>query len=173
MKKNSSDYKIRRADAISAPSPTGFRRNPYFNAYGGGGWCPRRTATTPNPSLPRRGIVLMTSGEPRDHEVFAQDDTLPIPSHFLTPGFGGRARWDVLSYVLQGIGRQFHNQARELLSLEEAANGQTHRSPVASQARSGCKGNRRRRLRQEQSGRQGNFSAGEWPTCVRAAYAFS
>jgi len=40
MKKNSSDYKIRRADAISAPSPTGFRRNPYFNAYAGEGLPP-------------------------------------------------------------------------------------------------------------------------------------
>jgi hypothetical protein len=33
MKKNSSDYKIRRADASLAPSPAGFRRIPYFNAY--------------------------------------------------------------------------------------------------------------------------------------------
>jgi len=34
MKKNSSDYKIRRADASLAPSPPGFRRIHYFNAYG-------------------------------------------------------------------------------------------------------------------------------------------
>jgi len=43
---------------------------------GGGGWYPQQTATTPDPSLPRRGIVLVTSGEPRDHELFAQNDSV-------------------------------------------------------------------------------------------------
>jgi hypothetical protein len=32
------------------------------------------TATTPNPSLPRRGIIFMTGGEPKDHEVSARND---------------------------------------------------------------------------------------------------
>jgi hypothetical protein len=42
---------------------------------GGGGWHRRRLATTPNPSLPRRGMIFITGGEPKDHEAFAQDDS--------------------------------------------------------------------------------------------------
>jgi len=40
----------------------------------GGGWNRQRTATTPNPSLPRRGIIFTAGGEPKDDEFFARDD---------------------------------------------------------------------------------------------------
>jgi hypothetical protein len=33
-----------------------------------------RLATTPDPSLPRRGITFTTIGEPKDNEVFAGDE---------------------------------------------------------------------------------------------------
>jgi hypothetical protein len=42
----------------------------------GGGWYRQRTATTPTPSLPRRGIIFIAGGEPKNHELFARNDGL-------------------------------------------------------------------------------------------------
>ena len=33
-------------------------------------------STTPDPSLRRRGIAFMHGGEPKDHDVFARNDSV-------------------------------------------------------------------------------------------------
>ena len=43
---------------------------------GGGGWSCWRTATTPNPSLPRRGITFITGIDPKNRALFAQNDSV-------------------------------------------------------------------------------------------------
>jgi hypothetical protein len=50
---------------------------PLLSGRRGRGWWVAMSAlqaTTPDPSLTRRGIIFMHGGEPKDHEILARND---------------------------------------------------------------------------------------------------
>jgi hypothetical protein len=61
--------------------------SPHQREEGPGAVGGRCSATTPDPSLPRRGIIFIADGEPKDHEVSAEDRLCPRHTESL-PNFG-------------------------------------------------------------------------------------
>jgi hypothetical protein len=66
------------------------KKAPLLNGRRGRGWWVAAQgfrATTPDPSLTRRGIIFMHGGEPKDHDIFAQDDRREVFFRSLLEGF--------------------------------------------------------------------------------------